>query len=571
MSMSVSSPPRPGADRPAGEPEMFGPYRLEQRIGRGGMGEVFRAFDTGRQRTVALKRLHGGLADDAEYQERFRRESRLAARLSSPHVVPIHDFGTIDGSLFIDMRLVSGVDLADEIERCGRLEPQRAASIVRQLADALDAAHEDGLVHRDVKPSNVLLSQHRGRDFVYLVDFGIVRTMGDGAGAGRTGAALTGTGLAIGTLSYMAPELFTGREVDRGVDVYALGCLLFEALTGRPPFVGDGPTLMYEHLNATPPRPSEVVAGLPPAVDDVIARALAKSPAARFAGAGDLADAAYSALAGPGPDAVTPAPSPPAPRPPAEPTQVPRPPSVRYDAPADPGPGHPAPRPTWNPGPVAPPPGAGLPPHPPIGPHRPPMAAPAPRRARTGLWVGLGVVAVLVVVLGLLAVVGLSGSQAPAPTPAPTPAPAPVSNQLAAVFPDITTLGTNCTPYQPTAGEYTTSTGVQASAIVRCNYGASVPGGYVYYTQWPTAAAARQWHDDQLAQGPSLDNIRNWGTQSSPNQGPLHTRAASDGSVYATAAYADRPYGFDIVTPTLDGSNAMFTNMHLLPASSVPA
>jgi hypothetical protein len=201
------------------------------------------------------------------------------------------------------------------------------------------------------------------------------------------------------------------------------------------------------------------------------------------------------------------------------------------------------------------------------------MAAADPRRPRTGLWVGLGVIAVLVVVLGVVLVVGLSGSPAPAPTPGPvtTTTAAPVDNRLAAVFPDINTLGSNCTPYQPAGGEYTTSTGVQASAIIRCNYGASVPGGYVYYTQWPTAAAARQWHDDQLTQGPSLDNIRNWGTQSNPNQGPLHTRAASDGSVYATAAYADRPYGFDIVTPTLDGSNAMFTNMHLLPASSVPS
>ncbi|MEJ2862513.1 serine/threonine-protein kinase [Actinomycetospora flava] len=285
----------PGQTPPSsGEPaETFGPYRLEERIGRGGMGEVFRAFDTSRQRTVAVKRLHGGLADDGDYQERFRRESRTAARLSSPHVIPIHDFGTIDGRLYIDMRLVSGVDLAEEIERHGRLDPRRAAEIVRQTADALDAAHDDGLIHRDVKPSNVLITQHRGRDFVYLVDFGIVRAMG-----GDTKSSLTGTGSAIGTLAYMAPELFVGREMDRRVDVYALGCLLFEAIAGRPPFVSEGPGLMYDHLNETPPRLSEVAPGSPPALDAVLARAMAKDPAQRYATAGDFADAAVRAVGG---------------------------------------------------------------------------------------------------------------------------------------------------------------------------------------------------------------------------------------------------------------------------------
>ena len=291
--MSTEAPghsPSPSAGDPV---EMFGPYRLEERIGRGGMGEVYRAFDTSRQRTVAVKRLHGGLADDGDYQERFRRESRTAARLSSPHVIPIHDFGTIDGRLYIDMRLVSGLDLADEIERHGRLDPRRAAEIVRQTADALDAAHDDGLIHRDVKPSNVLITQHRGRDFVYLVDFGIVRAMG-----GDTKSSLTGTGSAIGTLAYMAPELFLGREMDRRVDVYALGCLLFEAIAGRPPFLSEGPGLMYDHLNETPPRLSEVAPGSPPALDAVLATAMAKDPAQRYATAGDFADAALQAVGG---------------------------------------------------------------------------------------------------------------------------------------------------------------------------------------------------------------------------------------------------------------------------------
>jgi hypothetical protein len=291
--MSTEAPGHSPSSSPGESAEMFGPYRLDERIGRGGMGEVFRAYDTSRQRTVAVKRLHGGLADDADYQERFRRESRTAARLSSPHVIPIHDFGTIDGRLYIDMRLVSGLDLAEEIERGGRLEPRRAAEIVRQTADALDAAHEDGLIHRDVKPSNVLITQHRGRDFVYLVDFGIVRAMG-----GDTKSSLTGTGSAIGTLAYMAPELFLGREMDRRVDVYALGCLLFEAIAGRPPFLSEGPGLMYDHLNETPPRLSEVAPGSPPALDAVLATAMAKDPAQRYATAGDLADAAIRAVGG---------------------------------------------------------------------------------------------------------------------------------------------------------------------------------------------------------------------------------------------------------------------------------
>ena len=294
--MSTEAPghsPSPSAGDPV---EMFGPYRLEERIGRGGMGEVYRAFDTSRQRTVAVKRLHGGLADDGDYQERFRRESRTAARLSSPHVIPIHDFGTIDSRLYIDMRLVSGLDLAEEIEQHGRLDPRRAAEIVRQTADALDAAHEDGLIHRDVKPSNVLITQHRGRDFVYLVDFGIVRAMG-----GDTKSSLTGTGSAIGTLAYMAPELFLGREMDRRVDVYALGCLLFEAIAGRPPFLSEGPGLMYDHLNETPPRLSQVAPGSPPALDAVLATAMAKDPARRYATAGDFADAALAAVGGEAP------------------------------------------------------------------------------------------------------------------------------------------------------------------------------------------------------------------------------------------------------------------------------
>jgi hypothetical protein len=272
----------------AARTEMFGSYRLEELLGQGGMGEVHRAYDTHRERTVALKRLRPGLASDAEYQTRFRLESRLAARLSSPHIIPIHDFGEINGRLFIDMRLATGSDLAKMIAMSGPLSPTRAVDIARQVADALDCAHEDGLIHNDVKPSNVLISSHRNRDFAYLIDFGIVRTAADVTPqtAGSPG----------GTLHYMAPELFTGAPLGKGVDVYALGCLLFEALAGHPPFVGESTAVMCQHIHDAPPRPSWSRPEIGPNFDSVIGRALAKDPDARFRTAGELAEAAHSAL-----------------------------------------------------------------------------------------------------------------------------------------------------------------------------------------------------------------------------------------------------------------------------------
>ncbi|MGD9528747.1 protein kinase domain-containing protein [Pseudonocardia sp.] len=269
---------------------MFGPYRLLDLIGRGGMGEVYRAFDTVRHRVVALKRLPSALAGDDVFQARFRRESELAARLREAHVVPIHDFGEIDGMLYIDMRLVDGVDLGRTLDAYGPFEPERAVGILTQVAQALDAAHEEGLVHRDVKPSNVLIGGDP--DFAYLIDFGLVRAMRDSA---------SGTSSAIGTLAYMAPERFLApSEADPRVDVYALGCVLFEMLTGEQPFPdGEPAALMYAHLSRPVPRPSQRRPGVPAAFDDVVARAMAKEPAARFPRAGDLAGAARAALAEP--------------------------------------------------------------------------------------------------------------------------------------------------------------------------------------------------------------------------------------------------------------------------------
>ena len=262
--MSITLPPRhSGSTTAATDVECFGPYRLEERLGGGGTGEVFRAYDTVRERTVALKRLRPDLSDDEGYAEHVRRTTRVAARLASPHVIPIHDVGTIDGALFVDMALVAGVDLARELAEHGPLGTARAAAVVRRVADALDDAHADGLVHGAVTASNVLLSHHCGRDVVHLADFGV-------AGPGGT----------------------------RADDVHALGCLLVEALTGRPAFPDDDPWTTAGRRYDEPPRVTDRRRGLPAAVDAVVARALAPSPADRYASAGELADATHTALTG---------------------------------------------------------------------------------------------------------------------------------------------------------------------------------------------------------------------------------------------------------------------------------
>ena len=202
---------------------MFGRYELQSLIGVGGMGEVYQAYDTVRDRLVALKVLRQELAVDKAFQERFRRESRVAARLQEPHVVPVHDWGDIDGVLYIDMRLVEGRNLKTVLREDGPLEQGRAAAIIGQVAAALDAAHADGLVHRDIKPENILLTS---TDFAYLVDFGIAHTTGEGG--------LTTTGNAIGSCTYMAPERFSGGNVGPAADVYSLACVLYEVPDWAP-------------------------------------------------------------------------------------------------------------------------------------------------------------------------------------------------------------------------------------------------------------------------------------------------------------------------------------------------
>jgi predicted Ser/Thr protein kinase len=263
----------------------FGRYRLRELLGRGGMGEVWRAFDTATDRVVAVKLLPVHLADDDVYQQRFRREARAAASLNEPHVVPIHDFGEIDGRLYVDMRLIEGRDL-QAILGGGPVEPKRAVGIIDQIASALRAAHRIGLVHRDVKPSNILVTED---DFAYLIDFGIART------AGQTG--LTSTGAMVGTWWYMAPERLSGASADARADVYALTCVLHECLTGQPPYPGDSmEQQVTAHLTVEPPKPSTINLAIPAAFDEVIARGMAKDPDERYQTARELADAASQAL-----------------------------------------------------------------------------------------------------------------------------------------------------------------------------------------------------------------------------------------------------------------------------------
>ncbi|MGW5725685.1 protein kinase domain-containing protein [Nocardia beijingensis] len=265
----------------------FGPYELRSLLGKGGMGEVYEAYDTVKDRVVAVKLLSEELAKDPMYQLRFRRESQAAARLAEPHVIPIHDWGVIDGVLFIDMRLVRGVDLRTLLRSKGPLSPARAVGVIEQIASALDAAHANNLVHRDVKPANIMVTD---ADFAYLADFGIAHTEGD--------SAVTLVGMAVGSYIYMAPERFDVGPVTGRADVYSLACVLHECLTGATPFpAASMNVLIKSHMSDPPPRPSALAGGIPAALDEVVHRGMAKDPADRFPTATALARAARAALA----------------------------------------------------------------------------------------------------------------------------------------------------------------------------------------------------------------------------------------------------------------------------------
>jgi serine/threonine protein kinase/ABC-type oligopeptide transport system substrate-binding subunit len=272
----------------------FAGYRIESLLGHGGMAVVYLAEHIGLERKVAIKVLAPALAEDERFRERFVRESRLAASLDHPNVIPIYEAGEADGRLFIAMRFVEGTDLKGLIREFGPMEPAVVVPILRQVAGALDAAHAKGLVHRDVKPANVLIARTPAGEIagahVYLSDFGLTRRTSSDSG-------LTGTGQFMGTLDYAAPEQFQGRPTDARTDVYALGCVLFEMLTGHAPYRAEfDAALMFAHISEPPPAVTVDRAGLPPAVDDVVATAMAKSPDDRYASAGDLASDAAGAL-----------------------------------------------------------------------------------------------------------------------------------------------------------------------------------------------------------------------------------------------------------------------------------
>ncbi len=264
----------------------FGRYRLRRLLGKGGMGEVYEAQDTEKDRIVALKLLPEAVSHDPVFRKRLQREAHSAGRLLEPHVVPIHDYGEIDGVMYVEMRMIDGTDLRKVLKNYGPMTPARAVAIVRQIASALDAAHESGIMHRDVKPENILLTRD---DFAYLVDFGIANA--------ATDEKLTELGTAVGTYAYMAPERFTNDEVTYRADIYALACVLHECLTGSQPFPADSVSVVItSHLMQPIPRPSVTRPGIPAAFDQVIARGMAKKPSERYASAGDLAVAANDAL-----------------------------------------------------------------------------------------------------------------------------------------------------------------------------------------------------------------------------------------------------------------------------------
>src|SRR5262249_2343098 len=246
------------------------------------MSVVYRAHDLALDRKVALKLLAPELAEDERFRERFLRESKLAASLDHPSIIPIYDAGDVHGQLYIAMRYVEGSDLKELLRREGALEPSRALALLTPLAGALDFAHARGLVHRDVKPSNVLLDSD---EHVYLADFGLTKSASDRS-------ALTATGRIMGTVDYAAPEQIEGKPVDSAADVYSLGCLLHECLAGEVPFPRDSElAVLWAHVHEPPPK-----VAAQPSLDPVIAKALAKDPRRRFESCRALVDATRLAL-----------------------------------------------------------------------------------------------------------------------------------------------------------------------------------------------------------------------------------------------------------------------------------
>ncbi len=369
------------------------------------MGVVYRARQVALDRAVALKAIRPEMSATAEYRKRFRREARLAAAIEHPNIVPVYEAGETDGVLYLVMRWVPGTDLRALLEAQGPLAPGRAVALLAPVADALGAAHRRGLVHRDVKPANVLISHEHGRERSWLTDFGIARTEAD------TGGAMTRTGAMVGTPDYLAPERIEGRRGDAASDVYAYGCVLYEALTAQAPFRRNTElAVMHAHLNAEPPAARDVEAAVPAALDGVVARAMAKDPAARFPSAEAAAEATRAALE----DAGGPAgarPTAPASRPTA----------AEEPSPATAGAGPSTPAETAAPAVAAAPPTREAPgptapvATPPPGPPARRGPPPAPARRRRGA-AALAAVAALAAIAALVAVLSGGGDGGPGAT-----------------------------------------------------------------------------------------------------------------------------------------------------------
>jgi serine/threonine protein kinase len=295
----VTVPPEPPAARDDQVDEdaelavgsTFAGHRIDAIAGRGGMGVVYRATDLVLDRPVALKLIVPGLARDPVFRARFERECRLAAALDHPHIVPIFHAGAERGALYVTMRFIEGTDLRSLLAQEPRLEPSRAVEIVAQVADALTEAHRHGLVHRDVKPANVLIARRAGIEHAFLTDFGITK---EGVGD----VSLTQTGFAVGTADYMAPEQAKGVDVDSRADIYALGCILYRALAGTVLYDKDSDVeKMWAHIHEPPPALLDVRPELPPSLGDAVERALAKDPDDRQQTARELGREALAAMA----------------------------------------------------------------------------------------------------------------------------------------------------------------------------------------------------------------------------------------------------------------------------------
>jgi YVTN family beta-propeller protein len=404
---------------------VFGGYRIDGVAGEGGMGVVYRATQLALDRSVALKVIASEFAHDPSFRDRFHSEALLAASIDHPNVVPVYEAGESDGVLFLVMRYVDGIDLRALVDSAGGLEPQRAVRIVGQIAAALDAAHRRGLVHRDVKPPNVLIAQD-GEEHAYLTDFGLTKHAAAASG-------MTHTGQFVGTPDFVSPEQIRGEPADARADVYGLGCVLFHALTARTPFERESDLgKLYAHLGDPVPDASDFAAAVPPALNAVIATAMAKEAGDRYASACDFARAARAALNGEvapppaGSVAIGDAAAPP-------PPEITAPPSVAAPSAA-------------NSRPATPPPASAVaapqpPPASAVAAPQPPPAGPAgwPRRRRIALLVALPTLLLAAVaVAGLAAVGALGGDDEPRASRTPGTPPPPAVGDVPRVVATIT-------------------------------------------------------------------------------------------------------------------------------------